>query len=225
MSGASTIRDEDVARFLKDHPEFLVAHPEVLATVTVPDPHGGRAISLHERQLEVLREKNRAMEGRLAQLIRIGQENEAINEKLLKWTRQLLLAPDAHQLPRVVVDGMHAQFSVPQVALRLWGVREPYRGLEWAVPVAPDAVALANSMKQPYCGVNADFQAATWLPDGGLSTRSIALLPLRRGADPNAFGLLVLGSGDPSRFDANMGTAFLERIAELAGAALSRLVG
>lgn len=224
MSGASTIRDEDVARFLKEHPEFLVAHPDVLATVTVPDPHGGRAISLHERQLEVLREKNRAMEGRLAQLIRVGQENEAIGEKLLKWTRQLLLAPDAHQLPRVVVEGMHAQFSVPQVALRLWGVRESYRGLEWAVPVAPDAVALANSMKQPYCGVNADFQAATWLPDGGLSTRSIALLPLRRGADPNAFGLLVLGSGDPSRFDANMGTAFLERIAELAGAALSRLV-
>jgi uncharacterized protein YigA (DUF484 family) len=164
------------------------------------------------------------MEGRLAQLIRIGQENEAIGEKLLKWTRQLLLAPDAHHLPRVVVDGMHALFSVPQVALRIWGVREPYRGLEWALPVAPDAVALADSMKQPYCGVNADFQAATWLPDGGLSTRSIALLPLRRGADPHAFGLLVLGSGDPSRFDANMGTTFLERIAEMAGAALSRLV-
>jgi len=224
MSGASTIRDEDVARFLRDHPEFLVAHPDVLATVTVPDPHGGRAISLHERQLEVLREKNRAMEGRLAQLIRIGQENEAIADKLLKWTRQLLLAPDAQHLPQVVVEGMHTLFAVPQVALRIWGVREPYRALEWSEPVASDAVALANSMKQPYCGVNADFQAATWLPEGGSGTRSIALLPLRRGADPHAFGMLVLGSGDPSRFDASLGTTFLERIAEMAGAALSRLV-
>ena len=87
-----------------------------------------------------------------------------------------------------------------------------------------DAITLANSMKQPYCGPNDDFHAATWLPEGGSDTRSIALLPLRKGIDPNAFGLLVLGSADASRFEADMGTAFLERIAEMASAVLSRLV-
>ena len=107
--------------------------------------------------------------------------------------------------------------------MRLWGLRDDYLGLEWAQPVAVDAITLANSMKQPFCGPNSDFHAATWLPDGGASTHSIALLPLRKGVDPKAFGLVVLGSSDPERFHSGMGTAFLERIAGTAGAALSRL--
>lgn len=86
-----------------------------------------------------------------------------------------------------------------------------------------DVITLANGMMQPFCGPNADFQAASWLPDGGAGTRSIALLPLRKGVDPNAFGLIVLGSADADRFRSGMGTAFLERIAEIASAALSRL--
>jgi hypothetical protein len=218
------LTDDDVVRYLRNHPEFFSAHADLLASITVPHPHGGRAISLQERQLEVLREKNRALEAKLAGLVRIGQDNDAIGEKLQKWTRQLLLAPDAEKLPQLVVDGMLATFAVPHVALRLWSVREPYRALPAATPVEVDAITLANSMKQPYCGPNADFQAATWLPEGGAATRSIALLPLRKGVDPNAFGMLVLGSADPGRFQMNMGTAFLERIAETASAALSRLV-
>jgi len=91
------------------------------------------------------------------------------------------------------------------------------------VKVEPDVIALVDSMRQPYCGRNADFQAARWLPDAGTRTGSLALLPLRVGAAPQTFGLLVLGSPDPGRFDAAMGTAFLERIAEVASASLSRL--
>lgn len=220
----STLGDDDVVRFLKQHPEFFGAHPDLLAGITVPHPHGGRAISLHERQLEVLREKHRAMEMKLAQLVRNGQENDVIADRLHQWTRQLLLASDETALPDAVIEGMETIFSVPHVALRLWGVRPAHRGLACAEPVELDVVTLANSMQHPFCGPNADFQAATWLPEGGAATRSIALLPLRKGADPKAFGLLVLGSGDPERFQASMGTAFLERIAEIASATLSRLV-
>jgi len=221
---ANVLTEDDVARWLRDHPEFFAAQADLLAAIKVPHAHGGRTISLHERQLEVLREKNRALEMKLAELIRVAQENDAIVEKLQKWTRQLLLATDADRLPQVVTDGLHAGFGVPQVALRLWGVRDRYRSIPCAAPVAVDAITLANSMKQPYCGANADFVAATWLPEGGSGTRSIALLPLRKGVDPNAFGMLVLGSVDPNRFQMSMGTAFLERIAEVASAALSRLV-
>ena len=221
---ATLTGDDDVARYLRDHPEFFAAHPDLLASITVPHQHGGRAISLHERQLEVLREKNRALEMKLAELVRLGQENEAISERLQKWTRQLLLAAEPERLPQAVVEGMQTIFSVPHVALRLWGVREPYRAMACATPVEVDVITLANSMKQPYCGPNADFQAATWLPEGGAATRSLALLALRKGVDPNAFGMLVLGSADPDRYQINMGTAFLDRITEIASAALSRLV-
>ena len=219
----STIGADEVARYLRDNPGFFESHSELLAAITVPHPHGGRAISLQERQLEVLREKLRAHELKLVELLRIGQENDAIGEKLQRWTRQLLLVADPARLPEVVVDGLRTVFSVPQVAMRLWGLREAHLGLECAQPVPVDVITLANGMTQPFCGPNNAFQAATWLPDGGADTRSIALLPLRKGVDPNAFGLIVLGSADPERFRSGMGTAFLERIAETASAALSRL--
>jgi hypothetical protein len=78
----------------------------------------------------------------------------------------------------------------------------------------------------PFCGPNLGFEATAWLPQAG-QAQSLALLPLRRGAidsaDEPAFGLLVLGSPDPHRFEATMGTDYLARIAELASAALSRL--
>ena len=221
---SDTAIDADaVARYLRDHPEFFDQHADLLGTFTLPHPHGGRAISLQERQVEVLRERHRTLELKLAELIRIGEENDAIGGKQQKLTRQLLLAGDAGQLPDIVVDGLGTIFSVPQVAMRLWGLRDEWANLECAQPVPVDVITLANSMPQPFCGPNSDFQAATWLPEGGRDTRSIALLPLRKGIDPKAFGLLVLGSADPDRFRSGMGTAYLERIAEMASAALSRL--
>jgi hypothetical protein len=78
----------------------------------------------------------------------------------------------------------------------------------------------------PFCGPNLGFEATAWLARAA-EVQSLALLPLRRGAidsaDEPAFGLLVLGSPDPHRFEATMGTDYLARIAELASAALSRL--
>jgi uncharacterized protein YigA (DUF484 family) len=216
--------EEEIARYLRAHPEFFAAHGDLLSSISMPSAHGSRAISLHERQLEVLREKNRALEMKFAELIRNAQENDAIVAKIQQWARELLLVSDPERMPTEICDGLKATFAVPHAVLRVWTPRPPYRSLPCAAPVAADAITLANSMKQPYCGANADFQAATWLPEGGASARSIALMPLRKGPDQKAFGMLVLGSADPKRFQANMGTAFLERIADLAGAALSRLV-
>lgn len=217
-----------VAEYLANHPNFFAEYGAVLAGMTIPAPHGGRAISLHERQLEVLREKHRGMELRLAELIRIGQENDAIIEKMQRWTRQLLLHDDAVQLPELVSRGLTEVFSVPQVALRLWNLREPYQSAPFAATVGAagdDATrASADQLKRPYCGVAQSQPARAWLPDDGADTKSMAILALRKGADPKAFGLLVLGSADADRFRAGMGTAYLERIAETASAALARLV-
>ncbi len=217
------LNEKGVVEYLREHRDFFDQHAELLATLSLKQAHGGRAISLQERQLEVLREKHRVVELHLAELIRTGQENDAIADKLHRWTRQLLQC-DAGRIADGVVDGLRTVFGVPQAALRLWGLREEHAARDFARPVAVDVISLANSMKHPYCGMNSDFQAASWLPDGGRTTQSLALLPLRKAGDPLAFGLIVLGSPDPERFDEGMGTAFLERIADTASAALSRLV-
>lgn len=213
-----------VAAFLASHPKFFIDHGSVLANLSIPAPHGGRAISLHERQLEVLREKNRALEMRLAELMRNGQENDAIIEKMQRWTRQLLLSTDPAELPALVTNGMTEIFSVPQVSLRLWGLRAEYQNAPFAQVSADAEVAQINELVRPRCGDGKDLAARGWLPAQGGDTRSMALLPLRKGAGPKAFGALALGSADADRFRAGMGTAFLERIAETASAALSRLV-
>ncbi len=212
-----------VARYLRDHPDFFTQHVDLLAAITVPHPHGGQAISLQERQLEVLRDRHRSLEIKLADLIRMGEENDAIGARLQQWTRQLLLVADPARLPEIVMDGLDAIFSVPQAAMRLWGLAEAGAGLEYAQPVANEIITLTDTMTQPFCGPNSDFQAATLLQGEGRQTRSLALLPLRKGID-RSFGLIVLGSADPERFRCGMGTVWLERIGETASAALSRLV-
>jgi len=220
----SPINGDTVAQYLRDNPSFFDVHAELLASVTVPNPHGGRAVSLVERQVDVLREKHKLLEMRLADLIRIGRENDAIGERLQRWTRDLLRERDLRRLPAIVTDGLADGFSVPQVALRLWRLPESYQSLACATEVPASIHTRIDELRQPYCGLNAEVPEAAWLAAGGSQTRSLALLPMRVGAAPESFGLLVLGSPDPARFQASMGTAYLERIAETASAALSRLL-
>ncbi len=216
-----------VVNFLRDNPGFLNSHPELLGQLNIQhlgDRAGGKTVSLIERQIDVLREKNRALEFKLAGLVRNAQENEAISGKIQTFTRHLLLARENREVPAIVEESLRTLFSVPQTALRLWEVDEAYSQLDCALPIEVEVISLANSMNHPFCGPNSDFLAASWLPDHGKSARSIAMIPLRIGASPDAFGLLVLGSADPSRFSPDMGTAFLERIGELSSAALARLL-
>ena len=222
-AGPEAPAPQAVAAYLRDHPEFFEAHADLLSGLTLPSAHGNRAISLHERQLEVLRDRNRALETRMAELMRIGEENDSIVDRLLSWARRLLLEADAARLPTVVREELAGPFSMPQIAMRLWNLREPYRALPEAAAVPPEVLTLTDGLKQPYCGPNAEFVAATWLDGGGRDTRSLALIPLRKRFEGGAFGLLVLGSADPDRFSAGLGTDFLARIGETASAALARL--
>jgi uncharacterized protein YigA (DUF484 family) len=217
-----TLQAQDIAQYLADHPDFFDQHPELLAGMQLPHPHNGQAISLVERQSLMLRERIRSLELRNAEMVRHGQENDAIADKLVNWTRALLLESDPALLPGTLIDELKRVFDVPYAGLRLWNPAPAVAAQECALPVESDTISLANSMRVPFCGSNVGFEAATWFEDGA-SIASLAMLPLRVGADPDTFGLLVLGSADKDRFHITMGTAFLERIAELASAALARL--
>ena len=212
-----------VADFLLDNPHFFEEHSELLARVKLTSPVAGRAVSLQERQMEVLREKIKSHELRLAELLRIAQDNDAITQKFLEWTRSLLLARNDVDMPHTLINGLQTIFSVPHATLRLWGVSEEFAHTWFAADVSEDAKIFCNGLTTPYCGPNQDFEAASWIDDAE-SIQSIAMLPLRTGDAPDAFGLLVLGSPDPDRFTSDMATDFLSKIGETASAALTCLL-
>jgi uncharacterized protein YigA (DUF484 family) len=221
--GIQGITEGDIADYLANTPGFFERHADLLATITLPSPHGGRAVSLQERQMEMLREKIRALEHKIIEMIRNGQENVAIADRLHRWTRAIMLTHNPGDLPQVLVSELQHEFLIPQAGIRVWGAAEVFGMMPFARPVSDDVKSFASSLTIPYCGANSGFEAAQWLEDPGTVT-SIAMIPLRHGVGPGAFGLLVLGSPDPTRYTADMGTDFLVGIGEIASAGLSRLL-
>ena len=214
------ITETDIANYLANTPAFFERHAELLSSVQLTSPHGQRAVSLQERQMEMLRDRIKGLEMRIVEMIRHGQENLAIADRLHRTTRRLLLTVDPALLPSRIVDTLKHEFMIPQAALRLWSIGPVYDDQPFAATVSEDAQSFSGSLTMPYCGVNAGFEAARWLEDPA-TVASLAMLPLRQG--DVCFGLLVLGSPDPTRYAADMGTDFLTRVSEVASAALSRL--
>ena len=221
-SAMNPITEDDIADFLLNTPDFFGRHAELLSAVLLSSPHGNRAVSLQERQAEMLREKIKVLEHRTMDMIRHGNENMIIADRLQRWARSLFLVAAPQDLPRIMVEGLQREFMVPQVVIKVWGVTDLFSGEPFAQGVSPDVKSLASSLMAPYCGVNAGFEAVGWLADPAAAA-SVALIALREEASPQAFGLMVLASPDSQRFHAGMGTDFLERMAELGSAALSRL--
>jgi uncharacterized protein YigA (DUF484 family) len=139
-----------------------------------------------------------------------------------RWTRKLLQAAQARDLPGAIVEGITTEFQIPQAAIKVWDVNGIFSDESFAAGVSEDAKTFASSLSTPYCGVNSGFEAVNWLPEPAVAL-SMALIPLRAAAGAEVGGLLVLASPDPERFHSGMGTDFLERLGELAGAALTRL--
>ena len=216
------ITEDDIAGFLARTPDFFERHAQLLATVQLSSGHGTRAVSLQERQAGMLREKIKGLETRVVEMIRHGQDNVAIADKLQRWTRKLLQTAHARDLPGAIVDGITGEFQIPQAAIKIWGVNGIFSDESFVTGVSADAQTFACSLSAPYCGINSGFEAVGWLPDAA-QAQSIALIPLRTAAGAQVLGLLVLASPDAERFESGMGTDFLERLGELAGAALSRL--
>jgi uncharacterized protein YigA (DUF484 family) len=219
------ITEDDIANYLANTPDFFERHAEMLAAVQLTSPHSQRAVSLQERQANMLRDKIKMLELRIMDMIRNVNENMVLSDKLLQWARTLFLNTDPAALPGLMADELADQFVVPQVGIKVWGVDAAYAGAPFAQGVSEDAKVFASSLTEPFCGVNTGLEAIHWLPDPK-AVASLAILPLRAGpvgSTAPAFGLLVLASPDAQRFNSTMGTEFLARVAELASAALSPL--
>jgi uncharacterized protein YigA (DUF484 family) len=210
------MKSEEVAAWLKEHPEFFERYAGELAEITIPHPHGGRAIPIAERQTLALREKNRQLETKLREVIQFGEENDAISEKVHRISTALLAASDIRGALNVVQLNLREDFAVPHVALRVW--RGGPDGLTEFAPVSDATRQFAGGIAHPHCGA-APADVAGLFGDAASHLRSFACIPLR---DTETFGLLSLASEDAQRFYPEMGTLYLARLGELVGAAIAR---
>ena len=219
------MKADDVARYLRENPTFFETHADMLSEISIPHPHGGRAIPLSDRQMLTLREKSRALESRLTELLQIGEENDAIGEKMHRLSLALLAAPDWESLLTVLYMHLREDFAVPHAALRVW--RAERSAPEGAVdspefrPVGDQLKRYASGLSQPFCGPSGSAEAAAWFGESASHVRSVAHMALR---DRECFGMLALGSEDVLRFYPEMGTLYLKRMGDLAGAALLRFL-
>jgi len=212
---------EQVARYLREHPDFLVEHGDIFVEITVPHPHGGQAITLAERQLHALRDKIRQLEAKLAELIRFGEENDEIGAKMHRLTLALVAAEDVDTLHESLMQSLLEDFRVPHAALRVWGAASASGGI--FEPVSEELRFQAADLRRPYCGAPANLEALAWFGEASAHIRSVALIPLR--CEGQLLGLLALASEEAERFYPDMGTLFLERLGDTLAAALRRLLG
>jgi uncharacterized protein YigA (DUF484 family) len=225
------ITEDDIANFLVNTPDFFERHAELLSAVKLTSPHSHRAVSLQERQAEMMREKIRVLELRMMDMMRHGTENEVLIERMQRWVKTLLMTNNARDLPHTITDHIQHDFMVPQVAIKVWGVGETFQIESFAQGATEAIKEFAATLATPYVGLNQHFEAVQWLaePDAAQSVAIIALRETRPEDTPQTaavqpvIGLLVLASPDPQRYYEGMGTTIIERMGDLASAALSHL--
>jgi len=196
------MRDEEVARYLQDNPQFFEDYSETLAQINLAHPHGGRTISLSERQLLALREKNKELEKKLSDMMAFAQENDALQRKVHEFIVSLFAARDLVTLQEMIPRLLRDIFAVPHTVLRLWQLDPPNA----------EILAFTDALTQPACLHHAAHDTAEWLGEISAQLHSYSYLPLRAGS--GTIGLLMLASEDKQRFYPGMGTVFLQRIAE-----------
>jgi uncharacterized protein len=222
---AAEAEEESIAAYLQRNPDFFERHQAVLARLRLPHARGGTTISLVERQIEVLREKQAAVENKLAELVRVARANDAISERLHRFTRRLLQsAVPREQAVARIEAGLREDFDAFNAALVLIGEESAPAATPRFVRTVPASDPNLKSFEslfssgKPRCGQARDSQREFLFGPEGVEMASVALVPL---GDKGSVGLLALGSADRDRFHPAMSTEFLARMAELIAASLS----
>jgi uncharacterized protein len=213
---------DQVAEYLRQNPGFFENHVDILMNLQVPHPHGGRAVSIGERQLVAVREKSRLLEDKLRELIAFGEDNDAVGEKVHRLSCRLMEAPSLDATLDTLYLDLLDHFAVPHVAVRLWRVAEENPETKEFGSVAAEMREFVEKLAAPYCGHHAVYESQSWFGEAAPHLKSFALVRLER--DGVAFGVVALASEDPKRFYPEMGTLYLGRIGELVSHALWRFV-
>lgn len=221
--------ERHIGAYLRQNPDFFVRNEALLAHLRLPHARGSAAVSLIERQVEVLREKNQNLESKLTELISIARGNDELAQKIHRYTRRLMLARSRREVVDQLEKSLREDFETFHSTLVLFGAAgaglEPTRFVQL---VERNDTALAGfesllSSGKPRCGQVRDSQREFLFGSESGGIASLALVPL--GVEPaigGAIGLLALGSPDRDRFHPGMSTEFLARMGELLADALAR---
>ena len=197
---------KDVEAFLKANPNFLQDRPGLLAVLNLP--HGGEgAVSLVERQVSVLRERNINSRQKIAELSDIGRENDRLLEATRRTILALLSAADREALSEAWVDQLQQSFQAQMGALIWAGNTE---GNSDPLAVATRLIRQGDS----FSGILRPEEMAQLF--GTERTEGSAALALVRRGD-KVIGALAVGSQDAQRYRPEDGTLFLDYLAEVIG--------
>jgi uncharacterized protein YigA (DUF484 family) len=221
------VDEASVASYLAATPEFFDRHAQLLAKIRLPDARSGAStVSLLERQVEVLRERNRELERKVKDFVEVARENDVLGSRVLAMARRLIAAKDHASAVAAIEAALREEFGAGQSVLVLTAAHAPAglaesRFLRIVAAEAPELRSFDTlfSAGKPRCGQLRDSQRDFLFGGDAGEIGSVALVPLGGKA---GLGLLACGSHDSHRFNPTMSTDFLAHIGELIAAALAR---
>jgi uncharacterized protein YigA (DUF484 family) len=221
---AAQAEEESVARYLQHNPDFFERHQALLARLRLSHARGGSTISLVERQVEVLRERHAALEQKLNEFVRVARSNDAVAEKMHRFTRRLLRATSRSAAIEQVEASLREDFDTFHAVLVLIGADATLPAQRFIKCVAADDANLKSfeslfANGKPRCGQARDSQRDFLFGAEANDIGSVALVPL---GEKGSVGILALGSTDRDRFHPGMSTEFLARVSDLIADALAR---
>lgn len=221
-----TPSEQAVHDFLQDHPDFFERHPALLSQLELSHASGD-AVSLVERQVSVLRQKDLKLERQLKELLSVARENDVLAAKIHELAMQLLDASTLADTVAVIEEAMRAGFNADHAVLVLFAEPDTVTDIKGGRffratrrdddALKPFATFLESSA--PRCGKVRDTQLDYLFRDDASEVGSVAMLPL---GDQCRVGFLGVGSADADRFHPGMSIDFLTRVGQLVAAALSR---
>jgi uncharacterized protein YigA (DUF484 family) len=218
---APKLPEREVVAFLKAHPDFVARHPELLEAMELRHK-AGSAVSLIERQVDILRGKNQRLEEKLGRLLDAARDNEKRTDNVLKLARTLIRAPSLAGVAAGLARCMRDDFGIEETYIGIAASQLRRHDIEGLNPVEPEgriAKAFENFFRTRLieCGPLSEARAKLLFPKAAVMPASAAVIPLEK---DKSLGMLVLASKDAERFQPRQGKLFLELTAELLAAAV-----
>ena len=216
--------EHEMARYLRDHPSFFEQHQDVLAGMLLSH-ESGSAVSLIERQVQILREQKSELKTKLQNLISTAKTNEKLNDNINTLILELLDADTLDDILSIVEQRIRTDFEADAIVVKLVAsgndaLKEHVELTAWQQPALVIGEKVMTA-RQPMCGTFSSEQMQALFDDADV--QSAGIVPLAKDENSkNCYGIIAIGSYDPQRFRADMGTLFLSLLGQILTRILKR---